>query len=200
MKPVAWKPDDWRKYVAKHQPQYQDTRALATIERQLRSLPPLVFAGEVRALQKKLRDVALGNAFLLQAGDCAESFKEFNAENIRDTFRVMLQMAIILTFAAAMPVVKVGRTAGQFVKPRSSPTETQNQTTLPSYLGDMVNDITFTQAARQPDPKRMLRGYHQAAVTLNLLRAFAQGGYADIEKVHRWMLSFVKNSPARTSI
>ncbi|MBC6445005.1 MAG: 3-deoxy-7-phosphoheptulonate synthase class II [Alphaproteobacteria bacterium GM202ARS2] len=191
----SWTPNLWRERSALHQPVYPDDTGLRRVEDTLHALPPLVFAGEARELKSKLARVAQGEAFLLQAGDCAESFKEFNADNIRDTFRVMLQMAVILTFGASMPVVKVGRTAGQFVKPRSSPTEQQGDTELPSYLGDMVNDIEFTASARTPDPQRMIKGYHQAAATLNLLRAFAQGGYADIKKVHGWMLSFVENSP-----
>src|SRR5262249_15110486 len=148
--------------------------------------PPLVFAGEARNLQAKLAEVAAGKAFLLQGGDCAESFAEFSANKIRDSFRVLLQMAITLTFAGSMPVVKGGRVAGQFAKPRSDDTETRNGVTLPSYRGDIINGFEFTNEARQPDPARMMRAYHQSASTLNLLRAFAQGGYADLNRVHKW--------------
>ncbi|MBC6497057.1 MAG: 3-deoxy-7-phosphoheptulonate synthase class II [Alphaproteobacteria bacterium GM7ARS4] len=195
MSDSPWHPALWQHYEALHQPVYDDKHALEKTLKRLHALPPLVFAGEARALKRQLADVAQGRGFLLQGGDCAESFKEFSADTIRDTFRVMLQMAVVLTFGAGMPIIKVGRTAGQFVKPRSQPTESQNGKTLPSYLGDMVNDIQFDEAARIADPDRMIRGYHQAAATLNLLRAFAQGGYADIQKVHGWMLSFVEKSP-----
>jgi len=161
----------------------------------LRSFPPLVFAGEARSLKAQLARVAAGKAFLLQGGDCAESFAEFHPDNIRDTFRVILQMAVALTFGAACPVVKVGRMAGQFVKPRSAESETRDGVTLPSYRGDMVNAMDFTEAARIPDPERMIHGYNQSAATLNLLRAFAQGGYASLHKVHQWMLGSVAGSP-----
>lgn len=159
------------------------------------ALPPLVFAGEIRSLHDKLAQVSQGEAFLLQGGDCAETFSEFNANKIRDTFKVLLQMAIVMTFAGQSPVVKVGRMAGQFAKPRSSDTETKDGIALPSYRGDIINDIAFTADARTPDPERLLKAYHQAASTLNLLRAFAQGGFADLHQVHRWNLSFVEKSP-----
>ncbi len=191
----VWTPDSWRAREAKHLPTYADAAALAAVETELGSYPPLVFAGEARDLKSNLAEVAAGKAFLLQGGDCAESFAEFHPNNIRDTFRVILQMAVVLTYASKMPVVKVGRMAGQFAKPRSTPTETIGDTTLPSYLGDIVNDIAFEAAGRDPDPKRMLRAYMQSASTLNLLRAFAQGGYANLHQVNKWTLDFVGRSP-----
>ncbi len=190
-----WTPKSWRSKPAKHIPEYQDQAKLAEVEKTLAGYPPLVFAGEARQLKADLAEVAEGRAFLLQGGDCAESFAEFHPDNIRDTFRVLLQMAVVLTFAAGSPVVKVGRIAGQFAKPRSAPTETQGDVTLPSYFGDNINGIEFDAAARQPDPERQLRAYSQAASTLNLLRAFAQGGYADLNFVHRWNMGFVADSP-----
>ncbi|MCE2510512.1 MAG: 3-deoxy-7-phosphoheptulonate synthase class II [Alphaproteobacteria bacterium] len=186
-----WSSASWRKKPARQMPDYPDEASLAAVEKTLRGYPPLVFAGEARRLRSQLAEVAEGRAFLLQGGDCAESFAEFNADNIRDTFRVLLQMAVVLTFGASCPVVKVGRMAGQFAKPRSAETETQDGVTLPCYRGDIVNGMAFTEAARVPDPARMLRAYSQAAATLNLLRAFAQGGYADLHQVHRWNLGFV---------
>jgi 3-deoxy-7-phosphoheptulonate synthase len=190
-----WTPDSWRSRPVVQIPEYPDTQALADVEAQLASFPPLVFAGEARNLRKALARVAAGEAFLLQGGDCAESFAEHGANNIRDFFRVFLQMAVVLTYAGALPVVKVGRIAGQFAKPRSSPTEKANGVELPSYRGDIVNDIAFTAAARTPDPQRQLMAYRQSAATLNLLRAFATGGYANLASVHQWMLGFVKDSP-----
>jgi 3-deoxy-7-phosphoheptulonate synthase len=191
-----WTPSTWRSKPAAHLPtDYPDPAALAAVEGALRGLPPLVFAGEARALKAKLGDVAAGRAFLLQGGDCAESFKEFSADNIRDTFRLLLQMAVILTFAGGKPVVKVARMAGQFAKPRSSPVETIGEVTLPSYRGDNINGMGFTPAERTPDPERLLRAYNQSASTLNLLRAFAGGGYADLHNIHRWTLGFVADSP-----
>ncbi len=192
----SWSIDSWRNLPIKQVPSYPDAQALEAVEQELGSYPPLVFAGEARALKEKLGEVAEGNAFLLQGGDCAESFKEFHPNNIRDTFKVMLQMAVVLTFGASCPVVKVGRMAGQFAKPRSSDTETINGVELPSYRGDVVNGIEFTEEARIPDPQRQIRAYNQSAATLNLLRAFAQGGFADLTKIHRWNLSFVDGSPA----
>ncbi|CDO60758.1 2-keto-3-deoxy-D-arabino-heptulosonate-7-phosphate synthase II [Candidatus Phaeomarinobacter ectocarpi] len=191
----TWTPQSWREKPAKHIPDYPDAGKLADVEKTLAGYPPLVFAGEARQLKADLADVAEGNAFLLQGGDCAESFAEFHPDNIRDTFRVLLQMAVVLTFAAGSPVVKVGRIAGQFAKPRSAPTETQGDVTLPSYFGDNINGIEFDAAQRVPDPERQLRAYSQAASTLNLLRAFAQGGYADLNFVHRWNMGFVADSP-----
>jgi 3-deoxy-7-phosphoheptulonate synthase len=177
-------------------PEYPDQAALAEVEARLKRRPPLVFAGEARNLMASLGQVAEGKAFLLQGGDCAESFAEFHPDNIRDTFRVLLQMAVILTFAAGMPVVKVGRIAGQFAKPRSDDFETQDGITLPSYRGDNVNASEFTAEARTPDPTRLMEAYAQSAATLNLLRAFASGGYADLHNVHRWTLGFIAGSPA----
>jgi 3-deoxy-7-phosphoheptulonate synthase len=192
---AKWAPDTWRSKPISQVPDYPDADHLAAVEAKLRTYPPLVFAGEARRLTEALGQVADGKAFLLQGGDCAESFAEFRADNIRDTFRVLLQMAVVLTFGAALPVVKVGRMAGQFAKPRSAPNETIDGVELPSYRGDIINGIDFTAAARRPDPDRLLQSYNQAAATLNLLRAFAQGGFADLHKVHRWTLDFVADSP-----
>jgi 3-deoxy-7-phosphoheptulonate synthase len=190
-----WTPDSWQRFEAKHLPQYEDAADLARVERTLASYPPLVFAGEARELKSQLAEVAHGRGFLLQGGDCAESFAEFHPNNIRDTFRVLLQMAAVMMFASKLPVVKVGRMAGQFAKPRSAPTETIDGVELPSYLGDNVNAIEFTPEARRNDPERMVRAYSQAAATLNLLRAFAGGGYANLRQVHRWTLEFMGRSP-----
>ncbi len=192
-----WTPTSWRedRFTAKHLPEYEDPDALAEATGTLAGFPPLVFAGEARKLKAELGKVAHGEAFLLQGGDCAESFAEFSPNNIRDTFRVILQMAAVLTFASKLPVVKVGRMAGQFAKPRSSNTETQGDMTLPSYFGDNVNGIEFSPESRRNDPVRMLRAYSQAAATLNLLRAFAGGGYANLREVHRWTLDFMGRSP-----
>jgi 3-deoxy-7-phosphoheptulonate synthase len=192
---AKWTPDSWRGKPIQQVPDYPDQEALGRAEATLANFPPLVFAGEARRLEQELGRVADGQAFLLQGGDCAESFAEFHPNNIRDTFRVLLQMAVVLTFGASCPVVKVGRMAGQFAKPRSAPTEVQDGVELPSYRGDIVNGIEFDAAARVPDPERLLRAYNQAAATLNLLRAFAQGGFADLHKVHRWNLEFVAGSP-----
>ena len=190
-----WSPDSWRSKPIVQVPTYPDPEALADVEKQISTFPPLVFAGEARKLKQMLAQVCAGEAFLLQGGDCAESFAEHSADNIRDFFRVFLQMAVVMTFGAAMPVVKLGRIAGQFAKPRSAPTETIDGVELPSYRGDIVNDIAFTAEAREPDPRRQLMSYRQSAATLNLLRAFATGGYANLENAHRWMLGFVKDSP-----
>ncbi|MCW8836844.1 MAG: 3-deoxy-7-phosphoheptulonate synthase class II [Rhodospirillales bacterium] len=190
-----WSPDSWRSKPIVQVPVYPDAAELNAVEKELRRYPPLVFAGEARALKASLARVSKGEAFLLQGGDCAESFAEFHPDNIRDTFRVLLQMAIILTFGAACPVVKVGRMAGQFAKPRSSDNETIDGVTLPSYRGDMINGPDFTEADRIPDPQRLIKAYNQSASTLNLLRAFAQGGYADLHKMHRWTLSFIAKTP-----
>ncbi|MBM3540985.1 MAG: 3-deoxy-7-phosphoheptulonate synthase class II [Alphaproteobacteria bacterium] len=192
---TKWSPESWRAKPAQQLPVYPDSAALQAVERRLRRHPPLVFAGEARRLKAALARVAQGKAFLLQGGDCAESFAEFHPDNIRDTFRVLLQMAVVLTYGAACPVVKVGRLAGQFAKPRSAPTEVQAGVELPAYKGDMVNGMEFTPAARVPDPERLMQAYSQSAATLNLLRAFAQGGYADLHQVHRWNLGFVSRSP-----
>ncbi len=191
----AWTLYNWRSRPARHLPTYPDQARLAVVEERLRAFPPLVFAGEARRLQRALARVGAGHAFLLQGGDCAESFTDFNANIIRDTFRVILQMAVVLTFGGALPVVKVGRMGGQFAKPRSAPTETQNGITLPAYCGDMINGPDFTATARQPDPERMVQAYNQSAATLNLLRAFAQGGYADLHRVHQWTLDSITDGP-----
>jgi 3-deoxy-7-phosphoheptulonate synthase len=193
MKP--WSPESWRHAEARQLPRWPDAAAAAAVEAEMRRYPPLVFAGEARDLKTKLGEVATGRAFLLQGGDCAESFAEFHPNHIRDTFRVILQMAVVLTFASHMPVVKVGRMAGQFAKPRSSDAEEQDGVALPSYRGDIVNDIAFEADARVPDPERQKRAYMQAASTLNLLRAFATGGYANLHQVHKWNLDFVARSP-----
>lgn len=195
MKSTQWSPDSWRQKPAEQLPSYKDESLLKQTENDLRNFPPLVFAGEARDLQTRLGEVANGNGFLLQGGDCAESFAEFNANKIRDTFRALLQMAVVMTYAGSMPIVKVGRMAGQFAKPRSSDFETQGNITLPSYRGDNVNSLEFTAEAREPDPRRMIAAYHQAASTLNLLRAFANGGYANLNKVNQWNLDFVADSP-----
>jgi 3-deoxy-7-phosphoheptulonate synthase len=193
--PERWTPESWRKKPIVQVPEYPDQAALAAVEKQLASFPPLVFAGEARNLKKQLARVSAGEAFLLQGGDCAESFAEHGPNNIRDFFRVFLQMAVVLTFAGGSPVVKVGRIAGQFAKPRSSPTEKKGDVELPSYRGDIVNGNEFTPEARIPDPRRQIEAYRQSAATLNLLRAFAHGGYANLATVHQWMLGFVKDSP-----
>ncbi len=192
----TWTPESWRDRPIVQVPEYQDQAALKTVEERLSTFPPLVFAGEARKLRRKLARVATGKGFLLQGGDCAESFGEHDADNIRDFFRVFLQMAVVLTFAGGQPVVKVGRIAGQFAKPRSSPVEKRDDLELPSYRGDIVNDIDFTAEARVPDPERQIMAYRQSAATLNLLRAFAGGGYANLEHVHRWTLGFLKDTPS----
>jgi 3-deoxy-7-phosphoheptulonate synthase len=191
----AWTPNTWRDRPIKQVPTYPDLMKLDEMERRLGKYPPLVFAGEARRLKAQLAAASDGRAFVLQGGDCAESFADFTANTIRDTFRVLLQMAVVLTFGASLPVVKMGRMAGQFAKPRSSDTETVGDTTLPSYRGDIINGPAFTSEARIPDPARMEFAYFQSASTLNLLRAFASGGYADLHEVHRWNLSFVERSP-----
>jgi 3-deoxy-7-phosphoheptulonate synthase len=185
---AEWTKGDWRTKPRVQMPDYPDQAALAATEARLAAYPPLVFAGEARKLKRALAEAAEGRAFVLQGGDCAESFAEFTADNIRDTFKVMLQMAVVLTFGAKVPVVKIGRMAGQFAKPRSAPTEVMDGVELPSYRGDIINDFAFTAEARIPDPARMLQAYTQAAASLNLLRAFSQGGYADITRVHSWTL------------
>lgn len=192
---ASWSPDSWRLKPIVQVPEFPDRAALDEVEAKLATFPPLVFAGEARQLKKALGEVAAGNAFLLQGGDCAESFREHRADNIRDFFRVFLQMAVVLTYAGGSPVVKVGRLAGQFAKPRSSPVEKHGSVELPSYRGDIINGAEFTPEARTPDPQRQLQAYRQAAATLNLIRAFAMGGYADLERVHQWTLGFVKDSP-----
>ncbi|MGY3436888.1 MULTISPECIES: class II 3-deoxy-7-phosphoheptulonate synthase [unclassified Marinovum] len=185
-----WQKSDWRNKPRIQMPEYTDAGALSAVEAQLGKYPPLVFAGEARTLKAKLGAASRGEAFLLQGGDCAESFEQFSADGIRDTFKVMLQMAMVLTFGAKVPVVKVGRMAGQFAKPRSAPTEIKDGQELPSYRGDIINELDFTPESRFPDPKKMLQAYTQAAATLNLLRAFSTGGYADVHQVHQWTLGF----------
>jgi 3-deoxy-7-phosphoheptulonate synthase len=192
----TWSPQSWQDKPARQLPDYPDKAALDAVLARLRSHPPLVFAGEARNLLSALGAVAEGKGFLLQGGDCAESFAEFHPDHIRDTFRVLLQMAVVLTFAAALPVVKVGRIAGQFAKPRSDDFETIDGVTLPSWRGDNINAGEFSPEARVPDPQRLMQATAQSAATLNLLRAFAQGGYADLHNVHRWMLGFIADSPA----
>jgi 3-deoxy-7-phosphoheptulonate synthase len=190
-----WTPDSWRSKPVVQMPDYPDRDALKRVEAQLATFPPLVFAGEARHLRRALAKVGAGEAFLLQGGDCAESFAEHSANNIRDFFRVFLQMAVVLTFAGALPVVKIGRIAGQFAKPRSSPMEKQGSVELPVYRGDNINGMEFTKESRTPDPNRQIEAYRQSAATLNLLRAFATGGYANLSNAHQWMLGFVKDSP-----
>ncbi len=191
-----WSPSSWRSRPARHTPSdYPDAAALARAEGELSAMPPLVFAGEARRLTHHLGEVAEGRAFLLQGGDCAESFKEFHADNIRDFFRLVLQMAVVLTFAGAKPVVKVGRIAGQFAKPRSDDVETIGGVTLPAYRGDIINGAEFEPETRAPDPQRLLRAYAQSSSTLNLIRAYAQGGFADLHNIHEWTLGFVAGSP-----
>ena len=193
---MTWSPNSWRSKPVQQLPNYADPAALDRAIAELANRPALVFAGEARRLRRQLADVSAGNAFLLQGGDCAESFKEFSTEGVRDTFRVLLQMAVVLTFAASKPVVKLGRIAGQFAKPRSADMETIDGVSLPSYRGDSVNDMAFTREGREPDPQRLIRAYDQSASTMNLLRAFASGGYADLNNVHQWTLDYVKDSPA----
>lgn len=194
--PTGWSPASWRKREALQQPVYGDAPALEEVLDELHALPPLVTSREVLNLKQQIAEAQEGRRFLLQGGDCAESFAEHSADNIRDFFRVFLQMAVVLTFAGGQPVVKVGRIAGQFAKPRSAPMEVQHGKELPSYRGDIINGIEFTEDSREPDPARQVMAYRQSAATLNLLRAFAQGGYANLEHVHKWTLGFLKGSPA----
>jgi 3-deoxy-7-phosphoheptulonate synthase len=190
-----WTPDSWRDFPIKQQPTYEDKDKLLKVEKELASYPPLIFAEEARRLKSRLADVSRGDAFLLQGGDCAESFNAFDAGNIKSLFKVMMQMAVVMTFSSGKPVVKVGRVAGQFAKPRSSDTEMVDGVEYPSYRGDIINDIKATTKARTPNPKKLLKAYNQSAATLNLLRAFARGGMADLNKVHRWNLDFMKDNP-----
>ena len=186
-----WNLNSWTKYPAKHLPEYKDKKELDLVLSKVKKYPPLVFAGETRTLKESLAEVVKGKAFLLQGGDCAESFEEFNPDNIRDTFKAILQMSLVLTHSASMPVIKIGRIAGQFSKPRSSPVEKKDGKELPSYLGDNINGMEFTEKARVPDAKRLFRAYSQSASTLNLIRAFSQGGFADLRQVHLWNLGFI---------
>ncbi len=189
-----WEPASWRARHAAQQPAWPDSAEVERVVDELRRMPPLVFAGEARSLREGLARVSVGEGFLLHAGDCAESFAEFSADNIRDKLKVILQMSVVLTYSTGVPTLKIGRIAGQFAKPRSSPTETRDGLELPSFFGDIVNDYAFDAAARRPDPQRMLRGYHQAASTLNLLRAFTKGGFADLNRVHQWNLEFIASA------
>ena len=189
-----WKINSWRNYPVKHIPDYEDKKELEMVLGKIKNFPPLVFAGETRALKQQLGDVVDGKAFLLQGGDCAESFAEFHPNKIRDTFKVILQMSLVMTYSASLPVVKVGRIAGQFSKPRSEPTEIKNGIELPNYLGDNINGIEFSEKLRKPNPKRLFKAYSQSAATLNLLRAFSQGGFADLKQVHSWNLGFLRKS------
>ncbi|KPA22557.1 Phospho-2-dehydro-3-deoxyheptonate aldolase [Shimia sp. SK013] len=195
---AEWQKSDWRNKPRIQMPEYMDEAALKAVEAKLSSYPPLVFAGEARRLKAQLGAASRGEAFLLQGGDCAESFEQFSADGIRDTFKVMLQMAMVLTYGAKVPVVKVGRMAGQFAKPRSAPMETVDGVDLPSYRGDIINELAFTPESRIPDPQKMLQAYTQAAATLNLLRAFSTGGYADVHQVHAWTLGFTEGEKAET--
>ena len=190
-----WKINSWKNYPVKHIPEYPNKKELEGVLEKIKNFPPLVFAGETRHLKDQLADVVDGKAFLLQGGDCAESFAEFHPDNIRDTFKLMLQMSLVLTYSASLPVIKLGRIAGQFSKPRSAPTEKQDDIELPSYLGDNINGIEFNEKSRLPDPKRLFKAYSQSASTLNLLRAFSHGGFADLKNVHTWNLGFIKKSP-----
>ena len=190
-----WSPQSWRDYPAAQQPDWPDGAELEAALDQLRAVPPLVFAGEARSLTDTLARAAEGRAFVLQAGDCSESFDVFSANAIRDKLKIILQMAVVLTYGSGVPTVKIGRIAGQFAKPRSAPTETRDGVALPSFRGDMVNDFEFDATARRPDPSRLVRAYHQSASTLNLLRAFAKGGFADLSRVHAWNLEFLDASP-----
>jgi 3-deoxy-7-phosphoheptulonate synthase len=191
---LGWDPTSWQRCDAQQVPDWPDRDALDAAITELRRMPPLVFAGEARSLQQALASVTQGEGFLLHAGDCAESFAEFSADKIRDKLKVILQMSVALTYSTGVPTVKIGRIAGQFAKPRSSPFEKRGELSLPSFRGDMVNDFAFDAAARAPDPHRMVRGYHQAAATLNLLRAFTKGGFADLTQIHKWNLEFVRTS------
>lgn len=192
-----WSPNSWRDKPILQQPEYPNSEKLKSVEKELNSAPPLVFAEETRSLYKSLADVCEGKAFILQGGDCAESFSDFSAANIRDTFKTLLQMAVVLTYGGKCPVVKIARMAGQYAKPRSSDFETIDGVSLPSYRGDIVNSFEFTEEARIPDPDRLMKAYHQSAATLNLLRAFAQGGLADLHQVNRWNMSFVAANPLK---
>ena len=193
---MQWSPNSWRAKKAKHIPHYQDEEELNDVLFKIAKYPPLIFAGEARMLENKLAEVSNGKAFLLQGGDCAESFSDFHPDNIRDSFKVILQMAVVLTFGAACPIVKVGRIAGQFAKPRSQDIEKIDDIELESYKGDIINGIEFNEASRNPNPQRLFQAYNQSAATLNLLRAFAQGGFANLHKIHQWNLSFVEHDKA----
>jgi 3-deoxy-7-phosphoheptulonate synthase len=192
---MSWSPGSWREFPIKQQPAYEDLGQLETVEKELAGYPPLIFAGEARNLKKDMARVGRGEAFIVQGGDCAESFAAFNADTIKHLFKLILQMSVIMTYSSGKPVVKIGRVAGQFAKPRSSDFEEIDGVRLPSYRGDIINDIAFTEEARKPDPRRMIRAYNQSAATMNLLRAFSRGGLADLNQVHRWNLDFIKDHP-----
>ena len=192
---MSWSPNSWREFPIKQQPEYEDKELLKSIEKEIAKYPPLIFAGEARNLQKELVKAGRGEAFIIQGGDCAESFDAFNADIIKNIFKLILQMSVVMTYSNGKPVVKIGRIAGQFAKPRSSDYEEIDGIKLPSYRGDIINDIKFTAEARKPDPKRMIKAYNQSAATMNLLRAFSRGGLADLTEVHRWNLDFIKDHP-----
>ena len=192
---MSWSPGSWREFPIKQQPAYEDLGQLETVEKELAGYPPLIFAGEARNLKKDMARVGRGEAFIVQGGDCAESFAAFNADTIKHLFKLILQMSVIMTYSSGKPVVKIGRVAGQFAKPRSSDFEEIDGVRLPSYRGDIINDTAFTEEARKPDPRRMIRAYNQSAATMNLLRAFSRGGLADLNQVHRWNLDFIKDHP-----
>jgi 3-deoxy-7-phosphoheptulonate synthase len=192
---MSWKPNSWRDFPIKQQPTYNDPEEVKAVEAELASYPPLIFAGEARNLKRDLTKAGRGEAFIVQGGDCAESFGDFNADVIKNMFKLILQMSVVMTYSSGKPVVKIGRMAGQFAKPRSSDFEEIDGVKLPSYRGDIINDIGFTEAARTPDPQRMIRAYNQSAATMNLLRAFSRGGLADLNEVHRWNLDFIKGHP-----
>ena len=192
---MSWSPSSWREFPIKQQPEYKDKEALKKIEEELKNFPPLIFAGEARDLKEKLAMAGRGEAFIVQGGDCAESFNAFNADTIKNLFKLILQMSVVIAYSSGKPVVKIGRVAGQFAKPRSSDFEEKDGVKLPSYRGDIINDIEFSEEAREPDPYRMVRAYYQSAATMNLLRAFSRGGLADLNEVHRWNLDFIKNHP-----
>ncbi len=192
---MSWSPNSWREFPIKQQPTYQDQELLKSVEKEIESYPPLIFAGEARELKKQLAKAGRGEAFIIQGGDCAESFAAFNADTIKNLFKLLLQMSVIMTYSKGKPVVKIGRIAGQFAKPRSSDFEEKDGVRLPSYRGDIINDIAFTEEARIPDPRRMIKAYNQSAATMNLLRAFSRGGLADLNEVHRWNLDFIKDNP-----
>ncbi len=192
---MSWRVDSWREFPIKQQPVYKDKEALEAVEKQLSNFPPLIFAGEARNLKEDLAKAGRGEAFIIQGGDCAESFAAFNADVIKNLFKLLLQMSVVITYSSGKPVVKIGRVAGQFAKPRSSDFEEKDGVKLPSYRGDIINDIAFSAEAREPDPYRMVRAYYQSAATMNLLRAFSRGGLADLNEVHRWNLDFIKTHP-----
>jgi 3-deoxy-7-phosphoheptulonate synthase len=192
---MSWSPNSWRDFPIKQQPEYKDLELLKRVEEELKSYPPLIFAGEARNLQRDLAKVSRGEAFIVQGGDCAESFDAFNADTIKRLYKLILQMSVVMTYSSGKSVVKIGRVAGQFAKPRSSDFEEKDGIKLPSYRGDIINGIEFSKEAREPDPRRMIRAYNQSAVTMNLIRAFSRGGMADLKEVHKWNLEFIKDHP-----